>query len=184
MKACVFIATILFLFSCNDRPSLLPTSTGNKSDILVVASELFWNKNKSKIKEVFEKSIDGLNAVEPAFKIIHINQHEFKNIFKRNRNILIFEDKIKSSIHKDKWAKNQLVVFLRENKNQISDSENLKKTLKIFEANEIDLIKKEINKKSNKSIEKDIYKNFSIKTFLPNIYTIVENQESFFLGYL
>ena len=76
---------------------------------------------------------------------------------------MIFEENIKSSIHKNKWAKNQLVVFLNENK--ILSSESLNKTLKIFEANEIDLIKNEIRKKSNKQVEKDIYNNFSVKTF-------------------
>ena len=42
------------------------------------------------------------------------------------------------------------------------------------------MIKNEIRKKSNKQVEKDIYNNFSVKTFFPSIYTIVENKENFF----
>jgi len=178
MRTCVFIIITVILFSCGNNNNILPSSTGSKSDVLVVASELFWNNNKSKIKQIFEQPMSGLSTVEPTFKTIHINHFEFKNIFKRNKNIMIFEENIKSSIHKNKWAKNQLVVFLNENK--ILSSESLNKTLKIFEANEIDLIKNEIRKKSNKKVEKDIYNNFSVKTFFPSIYTIVENKEIFF----
>ena len=179
----MFSHEIVMLFSCCNNSNVLPSSTGNKSDVLVVATESFWSNNKSKIKEIFEQPIYGVNTVEPTFKTIHINYFEFKNIFKRNKNILIFGENIKSSIHKNKWAKNQLVVFLNENKNKILSSESLNKTLKIFEAHEIDLIKNEIRKKSNKQAEKDIYNNFSVKTFFPSIYTIVENKENFF-GYL
>jgi hypothetical protein len=178
MRTCFFIIITFLLFSCGNNNNILPSSTGNKSDVLVVASELFWNNNKSKIKQIFEQPMSGISTVEPYFKIIHINHFEFKNIFKRNKNILIFEDNIKSSIHKNKWAKNQLAVFLKAN--QTLNSESLNKTLKIFEANEIDLIKNEIRKKSNKLIEQDINNNFSVKTFLPNIYTVIENKEDFF----
>ena len=180
MRTFVFTFALVMLFSCCNNSNVLPSSTGNKSDILVVATESFWSNNKSKIKEIFEQPIYGVNTLEPTFKTIHINHFEFKNIFKRNKNILIFGDNIKSSIYKNKWAKNQLVVFLNENKNKILSSESLNKTLKIFEANEIDLIKNEKRKKSNKQAEKDIYNNFSVKTFFPSIYTIVENKENFF----
>ena len=178
MRTCIYTLVVVILFSCCNNSNMLPSSTGNKSDILVVATESFWINNKSKIKQIFEQPIYGVNKVEPTFKTIHINHFEFKNIFKRNKNILIFGENIKSSIHKNKWAKNQLVVFLNENK--ILSSESLNKTLKIFEANEIDLIKNEIRKKSNKQVEKDIYNNFSVKTFFPSIYTIIENKENFF----
>ena len=180
MRTYVFVITITLLFSCGNNSSILPSSTGNKSDILVVATESFWSKNKSKIKQIFEQPIYGVNAVEPTFKTIHINHFEFKNIFKRNKNILIFGENIKSSIHKNKWAKNQLVVFLKENSNKMLSSETLDKTLKIFEANEIDLIKNEIRKSSNKQVERDINNNFSVKTFFPNIYSVIENKENFF----
>ena len=104
------------LFSCCNNSNVLPSSTGNKSDILIVATESFWSNNKSKIKQIFEQPIYGVNTLEPTFKTIHINHFEFKNIFKRNKNILIFGENIKSSIYKNRWAKNQLVVFLNENK--------------------------------------------------------------------
>tara|TARA_B100000900_G_scaffold55828_1_gene41688 strand:+ start:213 stop:1106 length:894 start_codon:yes stop_codon:yes gene_type:complete len=180
MRTCVFVIITFLIFSCGNNNNILPSSTGNKSDILVVASELFWNNNKAKIKRIFEQPIRGLSTLEPSFKIIHVDHSAFKNILKRSRNILIFEENIKSSIHKNKWAKNQLVVFLQANTNQTLDTERLNKTLKFFESNEIDLIKNEVKKKSNKSIAQDLHSNFSVKTFLPNIYTIVENQETFF----
>ena len=180
MRIFVFIFITVMLFSCYNNSNVLPSSTGNKSDILVVATESFWSNNKSKIKQIFEQPIYGVNKVEPTFKTIHINHFEFKNIFKRNKNILIFGENIKSSIQKNKWAKNQLVVFLKADINKMLSSESLDKTLKIFEANEIDLIKNEIRKKSNKQVEKDIYNNFSVKTFFPSIYSIVENKEDFF----
>ena len=180
MRICVFTLTIAMLFSACNNTNVLPSSTGNKSDILVVATELFWSNNKSKIKQIFEQPIYGVNTLEPTFKIIHINQFEFKNIFKRNKNILIFEENIKSSIHKNKWATNQLVVFLNVNTNQTLNLESLNKTVKIFEANELDLIKNEIKKKSSKLIEQDINNNFSVKTFFPSIYTVIENKENFF----
>ncbi len=179
MRTCIFTLIIVMLFSCCNNSKVLPSSTGNKADILVVATESFWSNNKSKIKQIFEQPIYGVNTVEPIFKIIHINHFEFKNIFKRNKNILIFEENIKSSIHKNKWAKNQLVVFLKASTNKMLSSKSLNKTLKIFEANEIDLIKNEIRKKSNKQVEKDIYNNFSVKTFFPSIYTVIENKENF-----
>lgn len=180
MRICVFTLAIVMILSCCNNSNVLPSSTGNKSDILIVATEVFWSNNKSKIKQIFEQPIYGVNTLEPAFKLIHINHFEFKNIFKRNKNILIFEENIKSSIYKNRWAKNQLVVLLKADTNKMVSSESLNKTLKIFEANEIDLIKNEIRKNSNKVIEKDINNNFSVKTFFPSTYTVIENNEIFF----
>ena len=79
MRICVFTLTIAMLFSACNNTNVLPSSTGNKSDILVVATELFWNNNKSKIKQIFEQPIYGVNTLEPTFKIIHINQFALQN---------------------------------------------------------------------------------------------------------
>ena len=67
------------------------------------------------LKEVFEKEIEGIPQSEQLFNLIQINESEFSRIFKTYKNIIFVSQKIKDSYTKNKWAKNQTVIYLNSN---------------------------------------------------------------------
>jgi len=71
------------------------------------------------LRDSVATSIAGLPQQEPAFRLISINESEFKNILKLHRNILrvAIEDSLKDRNYllgekRNVWAKNQLVLSL------------------------------------------------------------------------
>lgn len=83
----------LFLQSCssdNDRASLLPDSSGNISEIVIVTDATNRAYYKNSLDAIFQKPILGLpSPSEPTFKILYTDQHFFKGYFKNHHHIIV-----------------------------------------------------------------------------------------------
>ena len=123
-------------FSCNNNgeSKIKLENTGNYHEIILVINDQIWEgKTGDILKEIFEKEIEGMPQSEQLFDLIQINESEFSRIFKTYENIIFFSDEIKDSYIKNKWAKNQTVIYLSYNLQEEELKRNCIKALNFFE---------------------------------------------------
>ena len=174
----ILIIVCFLTISCLNNNKVLPEAVGSGSEIIFVVEDSIWtSKMRSIVLEIFEASFKGISQNESVFTVVQINHSEFKSILKTHKNIVILSNKSASS-KKNKWATDQLVVQL--NYRDILLRDNLIKVKSIFEYKEISSIRKEISKKSQKSVEKSIYSKFNIDLIFPREYTILMDTANFF----
>ena len=93
MRNLLFVLSFLFLFSCESGERTLPKSTGSANEIIVVVSDVLWDKYPAKaVKETFAKEYPGLQQSEPFFNIIRIKPEDFTTIFKTHQNIILISE--------------------------------------------------------------------------------------------
>ena len=180
MKNLLFCLFFL-LASCSGELKTLPNSTGSLSEIIFVVEDAFWEqKMKSLVNKTFGSPIEGLNQKEANYKVVQINQSEFKSILKTHKNIVIISPNTNESSQQNKWAKDQLVFQLNWQNNTVSTMEQLKKIKSIFDVNEIKKIKQAILKTTNKKAQESIKNNFSIEIVIPKEYSVIQDTTTLF----
>jgi len=119
MKPLLAIIAVLSLgiVSCDEsnKGALLPGSTGNQGEIIVVAPPSIWNSDLGNVlRDGLSELMPGLPAAEPMFDITEVEEDGFSDIFKTNRNIiLITVDPSKETavrMQRDVYARDQLFV--------------------------------------------------------------------------
>ncbi|MDC0204241.1 DUF4837 family protein [Flavobacteriales bacterium] len=180
MKNLLFCLFVL-LGSCSRELKTLPNSTGSLSEIIFVVEDVLWEqKIKLLVNKTLSSPIEGLNQNEANYKVVQINQSEFKSILKTHKNIVIVSSNANEGSQQNKWAKDQLVFQLNWQNDTISTLEYLKKVKSIFDVNEIKKLKQIILKTTNKKAQENIKKNFSIDGAIPKEYSIVQDTSTLF----
>jgi hypothetical protein len=180
MKNLLFCIFFL-LASCSGELKTLPRSTGSLSEIIFVVEDALWNqKIILLVNKTFGAPIQGINQNEANYKVVQINQSEFKSILKTHKNIVIISPNTNESSQQNKWAKDQLVFQLNWQNNTVSTLEQLKKVKSIFDINESQKIKQAILKTANKKAQESIKKNFRIDVVIPKEYSVVQDTTTFF----
>lgn len=170
-----------FIFSCTDATQTLPSSTGSNSEVIFVVEDLLWTGVvDSLVYATFGKTIEGINKTESLFRIIQVNQGEFKSILKTHKNIVIITEDVQHSTQKDKWAKGQFVAQLNWDNNRVQLVERLKKLVSMFSLMETKKIRNTFAKLSQKNAEKKIFNHFGIKVIIPKEYDVISNSDSVF----
>lgn len=104
----------LFFFGCgNEAQRVLPSNTGKHNELIVVVKDQLWgDKVRQAIQDIFAQPQAGLPQAEPVFNVVQIPKSAFSRIFKTHKNILFLE-KDDSLIRwkKEAWAKDQMVLF-------------------------------------------------------------------------
>ena len=110
---------VLTIASCSmDDSEILPPSTGNAGDMVVVMDSAYWaGKSGEAIMRCFASAQEGLPQAEPKFNVVKVRTEDFKRIFKTTRNIILVDIEgrfvpSKYSLKNNAWAKNQLVLSL------------------------------------------------------------------------
>ncbi len=162
--------------------TILPSSTGKVSEIVVVISNDLWEGEVGAIlKSSFQENIPALPQQEAYFDLYAIEAKDFSTIFKTHKNILwlsltepTFEKK------EQKWAKNQLFVQVSD-KNEANLAKNLNNRIHQIRAwflakDQLRRIEK-LKSGSEKDIEKQINEQFNISTIIPKGYksAVVQN---------
>ena len=141
MKNLLFFLFFL-LASCSGELKTLPSSTGALSEIIIVADDVLWERDiRHLVNKTFSSPLEGINQNEPNYKVVQINQLEFKSILKTHKNIILISVNVNESSQKNKWAKDQLVFQLNWTGDTHSTLEKLKKLKLIFDINESKKIK-------------------------------------------
>jgi len=119
LAAGVLFTMVVMFASCTEstKPARKVRSMGNTSEILVVVqNEQQWETKIGKvIRKYLAQDQYGLNQPEPIFKLSHIQQQSFSELFQKHRNLLIVNidkkaKKPKTEVLHDYWAKPQVVI--------------------------------------------------------------------------
>ena len=190
MKSLLKTALILivsFNFSCNDNSSnqrLLPASSGNINNLLVVIDNLLWEESIGEsVRDIFAAPVQGLPNDEPLFSISQMPTQVFSGFATKNRIVLKIE-KGKTSgtfIGEDTLAKPQTLVVVSGNTNKeiIDQLEmNAEKIISAFKSEEI----KEKQRRINLSLfdSKPIQDQMGIDIKFPTAYRIATHDKNFF----
>ena len=117
MKNILLFVLIVLLLQCHggSQGDLMPTVSGNASEITVVMSKHRWESLPgAEMKRIFNQVQIGLPQEEPIFDLFHITPEIFENKYKTRRNIIITRVLPKSdskiTVQKNIWARTQVVV--------------------------------------------------------------------------
>jgi len=175
------IILTFFIFSCVDSNQTLPSSTGANSEVIFVVEDLLWEGGvDSLVNATFGATIDGINQNESLFRVVQVNQSEFKSIFKTHKNIVIVAEGVHHSSQKDKWAKGQFVAQLSWDNNKMQLIKGLNKLVSKFNFMEAKKIRSAFSRLSQKNAEKEIFNHFGIEVVVPKEYEVISNYDSVF----
>ena len=188
MKANITILFLLanILFSCNkngNQKKILPNNTGKQKEVVLVMEDKLWKGNKGEIlREIFEKEITGLPQSEKLFSLIQINPKEFSRFFQTHKNIMFVSSEIKDSYSKNKWAKDQIVIYLNSASEEIEFIKSCRKTFSFLDRKELENIKYSYEKGHYKKGRLHIKEKFGFELFLPTEYTVSLKKEGLFIS--
>ena len=185
------VLSLATLFSCKDSSNpLLPRATGIPFELLVVMDKTQWKAPAGRtLFEILNSDVPGLPQSEPQFRLSYTPPDRFKNIYKSVRSIVIANidpqqfTKAKMTYSKGMWANGQIVLTINA-PNAASFEQyilmNEKNIIKLFVDNELELSKKHIEKKYNKSVSKRLKDHLDIQMCIPTALNKYKISEGFF----
>ena len=189
------IAVIIWLFilvscqsSTDNKRMIITNITGELNDVLVVMDSFLWNQKIGKeLKETLEYPYMVLPEYEPSFKVIHIEQKDFSNIFQLYRNVIIvnIDTKTKQSkiwYGKDVYAKTQAFIKIKvKNMMELSQliKENEEKIRVYFHQAEITRLQASYKNHIASDVVKKIRKKFAVKINIPANYKLFTDTTDF-----
>ena len=191
----LFVALSICFSACKQNPekglkpstsrSILPPSTGNISELVIVIPDKLWEGSTGKeLKNIFQANVLGVPQQEALFDVFAINPSQFSSIFKTHKNILWLSlDETPSVSRTDsKWSKNQLFVSVKAN------SETELTNLLIQQGEKIsdwflqkDLTRRiaKLKKTAEKEVQKEILEAYNFKMLVPKGYKVALTEEDF-----
>ncbi|GAA3588495.1 DUF4837 family protein [Flavivirga amylovorans] len=188
MRHIIFLASLLFFFSCGDKKSsnekFLLDSSGSINNVSVVIDNKLWNGNVGEtIRTVLAKPIYGLPQDEPTFSISQIPPAVFSDFVTKNRTILKVEMNKEASfkVLKDVYAKPQKVILVSgKTKQDIIDliTQNEEKIMETFRNEEIAERRRQMSKSPHKFTS--IKEKLGLSIQFPSIYEVAKETDNFF----
>jgi hypothetical protein len=185
----LILAISIFSSGCkkNNNKPFLPSVKGNANSVVVVISGSNWESEPGdKIKEKFGQFMPGLPQEEPIFDVLFTPHSSFDHIYQKQRNILItligpdYKDKV--LVHKDRWAKGQIVITIM--------APNKPAFVKLFESKSEEIIQiisdaektrlmANYRSGSDKTVHDQLQKKHKILLDVPKGYTIDRDTDNF-----
>lgn len=187
MKVKKFLTFFLLitLFSCNESSTkkILTDSTGEQNEIILVIDDNGWEGAKGDtLRKIFQLEIDGLPQAEQFFNLVQINPSEFSRFFKTHKNIMFIGKDYKDSYTKNKWAKNQIVMYLNSTSNEHEFKKSCVKTFNFLYRKELENIRASYKMSHNTEARKHIKETFGINVFLPTEYYVSLKEKNIFIS--
>ena len=187
MKVKKFLAFFLLitLFSCNENSTkkILTDSTGEQNEIILVIDDNSWKGAiGDTLRKIFQLEIDGLPQAEQFFNLVQINPSEFSRFFKTHKNIMFIGKDYKDSYTMNKWAKNQIVMYLNSTSNEHEFKKSCLKTFNFLYRKELENIRASYKMSHNTEARKHIKETFGINVFLPTEYYVSLKEKNIFIS--
>ncbi|TBV28296.1 DUF4837 domain-containing protein [Meridianimaribacter sp. CL38] len=190
MKKLTTLALLLFvvLVGCDEKKSkgqrIVPSSSGNINELLVVADNLLWEDSVGEsIRGILAAPVHGLSQDEPLFSISQMPTQVFSGFTTKNRTILKIEKgkAAGTKIAHDVFAKPQTVIVVsgQTDAEIIEQLEtNADKIVDAFKKEEI----KEKQRRINLSLfdSKPIEDKLGVSIKFPSVYRIATATDDFF----
>ena len=165
--------------------SILPSNTGNLSELVLVISDELWAGSAGKvITDVFQENIKAIPQQEALFDIYNIEAKDFSNIFKTHKNVLwvSYSENEKFERIDEMWSKDQLYVHL-SNASEEALINNLKKhiyTIRSWFINKNQQRRlQKIKTFADKKIEKQLREFYGLNMTIPTGYQIATSEKDF-----
>ena len=188
MKHILFLASLLFVFSCGDKKSsnekFMPDASGAINSVSVVAENDIWKGRVGEaIRSVLAKPIYGLPQDEPTFTMSQIPPSVFSGFVTKNRTVLKIETNKEKGIKisENVYARPQKVIVISgKTKQDIIDvvSENGDKIIETFRNMEIAERLRQMSKSPHRFIS--IKEKLGLTIQFPSIYKVAKETDNFF----
>lgn len=197
MKYLVRVVFAIFLIalinSCGTKnkksqQSMLFTSGGRTSEVLVVMADQNWKKSAGDtIRHTIGEVPPWMAQREAEYRVAQIAKHQFGPVFQKFRNILIVEfkpslKKVKISVRHNVWARPQTIVKIQspDLNSFLSAYTNYFPQIKAyFHKNELSRIADAYRGMEVKPISKRISQKFSFKMIFPKGFEIATDELDF-----
>lgn len=165
--------------------SILPSNTGNLSELVLVISDELWAGSAGKvITDVLQDNIKAIPQQEALFDIYNIEAKDFSNIFKTHKNVLWISNSEDEKFERidQKWSKDQLYVHL-SNASEEALIKNLKEHIYTIRTWFVDKDQKrrlqKLQTTADKEMEKKLQKFFGLNMTVPAGYQIASSEKGF-----
>ena len=165
--------------------SILPSNTGNLSEIVLVISDELWTGSIGKvITNVLQENIKAIPQQEALFDIYNIDAKDFSNIFKTHKNVfwVSYSEDEKLERIDQMWSKDQLYVHL-SNASEEALLNSLKEHIYTIKSWFIDKDQKrrlqKLKTTADKEMEKQLQKSYGINMTIPSGYQIASSEKDF-----
>ena len=179
------ICLLLLVSSCQNN-KILPDSSGDRNEVIIVVNNKLWNDEVGKaIKKAINRKLLGLPQEENVFKISNVNHKNFSKLLKTNKNILIIQNKHDENeivIENDIFAKPQLLIKVSgKSSDELVNIINSKKDL-LFNKLKENCIKSIQTKLKKSKKELPLIKKNNLKMIVPTNYqTVIKNDKFMWL---
>lgn len=189
-KILILFVASLGLLSCKRSSKadiILPRSTGNTNEILVVMKSADWHgKPGEEIRTVFGEHQVGLPQPETLLSVNQIDHSGFNKFIKNNKAILLFQkaDSTSISIERDKDARPQIVI--KATYSDEYDLTNLIKTrgkeiIQLFKDEDIKFTQSIFRRERIDASKLKTVENLGIDIIIPERYKLVQDTLNNFL---
>ncbi len=173
----------------NGKVSILPSSTGTPSEVLVVFDDKTRASDAGKaLISVLHSDVAGLPQQEPNFNVSSVSPSQFDNLLRPVRNILIVEvsdiySATKMTYSRNMWSDPQMVMYLKapDHESLLAYITNNQQTIIDFFVNaEINRFIKLQSKKFNKAAKDTLMTQLGIGVNIPGELKTMKLGDNFF----
>ena len=122
------------------------------------------------------------HSFEQFFNLVQITPSEFSRFFKTHKNIMFIGKDFKNSYSMNKWAKNQIVMYLNSSSNELEFKKSCVKTFNFLYRKELEHIRASYKMSHNTDARKHIKETFGINVFLPTEYYVSLKDKNIFIS--
>ena len=185
LKKLVHFFILIALLSCNENSTkkILTESKGKQNEIILVIDDDSWEGAiGDTLRKIFQFEIDGLPQPEQFFNLVKITPSQFTRFFRTHKNIMFVGKDFKDSYSMNKWAKNQIVMYLSSSSNELEFKKSCVKTFNFLYRKELEHIRASYKMSHNTDARKHIKEAFGINVFLPTEYYVSLKDKNIFIS--
>ena len=171
--------------SATATQSILPSNTGNLSELVLVISDELWADSAGRIiTGVLQENIKAIPQQEALFDIYNIEAKDFSSIFKTHKNVLWISKSEDEKFERidQMWSKDQLYVHL-SNASEEALINNLKEHIYTIRSWFVDKDQQrrlqKLKTSSDKEMQKQIQRSYELSITVPRSYKIASSEGNF-----
>ena len=171
--------------SATATQSILPSNTGNLSELVLVISDELWTSSAGRIiTDVLQENIKAIPQQEALFDIYNIEAKDFSNIFRTHKNVLWISNSEDEKFERidQMWSKDQLYVHL-SNASEDALINNLKEHIYTIRSWFVEKDQQrrlqKLKTSADKEVEKQIQRSYELSITVPRGYQIASSGDNF-----
>ena len=169
----------------SDTNKVLPSNTGNVSELVLVISDELWSGKAGEIiSDVLQENIKAIPQQEALFDIYNIEAKDFSSIYKTHKNILWVSSSEKEAFERvdQMWSKDQLYIRL-SNSTEETLINNLKDHIYTIRSWFVDKDEQrrlqKLKTSADKEMQKQLQRSYELSITIPKGYQIASSEDNF-----